>query len=94
MKTFKTYLEEGKERLERMRSSLARKSSSDPRIPDTADQHARQMELMSAIMAEKAKQSAKQMMKTHQEDPSLKLADGINGAREILKNPAKYVSLA
>lgn len=94
MKTFKTYLEEGKERQERMSDSLARKSSSDPRVPDTADQQARQMELMSAIMVEKAKQAAKQMMKTHQEDPSLKLADGVNGAREILKNPAKYVSLA
>ena len=91
MKTFKTYLEEGKERIERMRSSLIRKSSSDPRIPDTAEQQARQMELMSAIMAEKAKQAAKQTMKRHQEDPSLKLADGVNGAREILKNPAKYV---
>lgn len=94
MKTFKTYLEEGKRRVERMRSSLIRKSSSDPRIPDTAEQQARQMELMSAIMVEKAKQAAKQMMKTHQEDPSLKLADGVNSAREILKNPAKYVSLA
>jgi len=94
MKTFKTYLEEGKARGERMRGSLIRKSSSDPRVPDTADQQARQMELLSAIMVEKAKQAAKQMMKTHQEDPSLKLADGVNGAREILKNPAKYVSLA
>ena len=94
MKTFTSYLEEGKERLERMRSSLARKSSPDPKVPDTADQQARQMELMSAIMVEKAKQAAKQMMKTHQEDPSLKLSDGVNGAREILKNPAKYVSLA
>ena len=89
MKTFATYLEEGKRRLERMSGSLARKSSSDPRIPDTADQQARQMELLSAIMVEKAKQAAKQMMKRHQEDPSLKLADGINGAREILKNPSK-----
>lgn len=94
MKTFATYLEEGKERLERMSGSLIRKSSSDPRITDTADQQARQMELMSAIMVEKAKQAAKQIMKRHQEDPSLKLADGVNGAREILKNPAKYVSLA
>ena len=88
MKTFATYLEEGKARLERMRSSLIRKSSSDPRVPDTADQQARQMELMSAIMVERAKQAAKQIMKRHQEDPSLKLADGINGAREILKNPS------
>lgn len=85
MKTFTTFLEEGKARLERMRSSLIRKSSSDPRVPDTTDQQARQMELMSAIMVE----TAKQMMKTHQEDPSLKLADGINGAREILKNPSQ-----
>ncbi len=88
MKTFSTYLEEGKGRLERMRSSLIRKSSSDPRIPDTADQQARQMELMSAIMVERAKQAAKQILKTHQEDPSLKLADGVNGAREILKKPS------
>ena len=88
MKTFTTYLEEGKARLERMRSSLIRKSSSDPRIPDTGDQQARQMELMSAIMVERAKQAAKQIMKTHQEDPSLKLADGVNRAREILKKPS------
>ncbi len=88
MKTFVTYLEEGKARLERMSGSLARKSSSDPRVPDTADQQARQMELMSAIMVEKAKQAAKQIMKTHQEDPSLKLADGINRARKILKKPS------
>jgi len=88
MKTFSTYLEEGKGRLERMRGSLIRKSSSDPRIPDTADQQARQMELMSAIMVERAKQAAKQILKTHQEDPSLKLADGVNGAREILKKPS------
>ena len=88
MKTFSTYLEEGKGRLERMRSSLIRKSSSDPRIPDTADQQAKQMELLSAIMVERAKQAAKQIMKTHQEDPSLKLADGVNRAREILKKPS------
>ena len=46
------------------------------------------MELMSAIMVERAKQAAKQILKTHQEDPSLKLADGVNGAREILKKPS------
>ncbi len=89
MKTFKTYLEEGKERQERMSDSLARKSSSDPRVPDTADQQARQMELMSAIMVERAKQAAKQMMKRYQEDPSLKLGDGVNGARKILDDPSK-----
>ena len=91
MKTFKTYLKEGKGRVKRMQRGI---KSTDPRVPETADQQARQMELMSAIMVEKAKQAAKQMMKTHQEDPSLKLSDGVNGAREILKNPAKYVSLA
>ena len=89
MKTFTTFLEEGKARLERMRSSLIRKSSSDPRIPDTADQQAKQMELLSAIMVERAKQRAKQMMKMYQEDPSLKLADGVNGARKILDDPSK-----
>jgi len=89
MKTFATYLEEGKARLERMRSSLARKSSSDPRIPDTGDQQASQMKLLSAILVAQAKQRAKQILKTHQEDPSLKLADGVNSAREILKDPSK-----
>lgn len=89
MKTFATYLEEGKARLERMRSSLARKSSSDPRVPDTADQQASQMELLSAILVAQAKERAKQILKMHQEDPSKKLADGVNSAREILKDPSK-----
>ena len=89
MKTFTSYLEEGKERLERMRSSLARKSSSDPRVPDTADQQARQMELLAAFLVAQAKQKAKQIIKTHQEDPSLNTVRGINLARKALKNPGQ-----
>ena len=89
MKTFATYLEEGKARLERMRSSLIRKSSSDPRIPDTAEQQARQMDLLAAILVAQAKQRAKEIMKTHQEDPSKNFADGVNLARKALKNPSQ-----
>ena len=87
MKTFKTYLKEaGEARFKRMQKSMAKQTSSDPRVPETRDKNARQMELQAAMMHERAKLTAKQ-----NDDKSSSATKRLAVAREILTNPAKYV---